>query len=178
MSAGDVADAIVHRAVESLIPYARNARTHSDAQIAQIAASIREFGFTSAVLVDEHGTIIAGHGRVLAARQLGMPTVPTVCVSGWSDARRRAYIIADNKLALNAGWDHELLAVELDELREMGFDMELTGFEAHELNELIGTPNFGPAGADEQGKLDKLAERIVQCPFCEQRFDVNALPKD
>lgn len=178
MSGHDVSDTIVHRAIDDLIPYARNARTHSDAQVAQIAASIREFGFVSAVLIDDHGSIIAGHGRVLAARKLGMPTVPTLCVSGWTDAQRRAYIIADNRLALNAGWDQDLLAVELDELRDMGFTMELIGFEPHELNELVGTPNFGPAGADEQGRLDKLGERIVKCPFCEQRFDVNALPND
>jgi len=178
MTQGSAADAIVNRALDSLIPYARNARTHSDAQVAQIAASIREFGFTSPVLVDSAGTIIAGHGRVMAARQLGLQTVPTICVGDWSDAQRRAYIIADNKLALNAGWDHQLLAIELDELRELKWDMDLLGFEASELNELIGTPNFGPSSADEQGKLDALAEKIVQCPFCSQRFDVNALPKD
>lgn len=178
MSGQSATGDIVDRPVESLIPYARNARTHSDAQVAQIAASIRAFGFTSPVLIDEHSTIIAGHGRVLAARKLELQQVPTLTVSGWSDAQIRAYVIADNKLALNAGWDVELLAVELDELRELQWDMELLGFEPHELNELIGTPNFGPADAEQQGKLDALAEKIVKCPFCSQRFDVNALPKD
>src|SRR5262245_53353454 len=127
MSAAAVADAIAHRPLDSLIPYARNARTHSDAQIAQLAASIREFGFTSPVLVGADGTIIAGHGRVLAARQLGMATVPTLSVEGWTDAQRRAYIIADNRLALNAGWDKDLLAIELDDLRDLQWDMPLLG---------------------------------------------------
>src|SRR6188474_3475151 len=100
---------IESRPVTSLIPYARNARTHSDEQVAQIAASIREFGFTNPVLVDGDNGIIAGHGRVLAARKLGMTTVPVIELAGMSEAQKRAYIIADNKLALNAGWDTEML---------------------------------------------------------------------
>ena len=114
--------------IEQLIPYARNSRTHSDAQVAQIAASIKEFGFTNPVLVDGEGSIIAGHGRVLAARKLGMDTVPVIRLNYLTEAQRRAYVIADNKLALNAGWDEEMLALELGELGELGFDLELTGF--------------------------------------------------
>ena len=123
--------------IEQLIPYARNSRTHSDAQVAQIAASIKEFGFTNPVLVDGEGSIIAGHGRVLAARKLGMDTVPVIRLNYLTEAQRRAYVIADNKLALNAGWDEEMLALELGELGELGFDLELTGFSDEEIKALM-----------------------------------------
>ena len=129
---------IVSRKVEDLIPYARNSRTHSDAQVAQIAASVREFGWTNPVLVDGENGIIAGHGRVLAARKLGMAEVPCIELAGLSDTQRRAYIIADNNLALNAGWDDELLAVELGELNAAEFDMALIGFDAGELSAAMG----------------------------------------
>jgi DNA modification methylase len=122
-------------AIERLIPYARNARTHSDAQVAQIAASIREWGWTTPILVDEDGTVLAGHGRLAAARQLQMQEVPVVIASGWSDAKRRAYVIADNKLALNAGWDEQLLALELADLAD-DFDLNLVGFTADEIESL------------------------------------------
>jgi hypothetical protein len=116
--------------VAGLIPYARNSRTHSDEQITQIAASIKEFGFLNPVIVDGENGIIAGHGRVMAAKKLGMTELPAVEASHLTDAQRRAYIIADNKLALNAGWDDEMLRVEFDELGAMGFDLDLTGFSA------------------------------------------------
>jgi DNA modification methylase len=132
-----VADKIEHWPIDKLIPYSRNPRTHSDAQVAQIAASIREFGFTNPVLIDGNGNIIAGHGRVLAARKLGMQEVPCIRMEHLTETQRRAYIIADNKLALNAGWDDELLAVELKELSDVGFDLELTGFDFDELSALI-----------------------------------------
>jgi hypothetical protein len=116
--------------VADLIPYARNSRTHSDEQITQIAASIKEFGFLNPVIVDGENGIIAGHGRVMAAKKLGMTELPAVEASHLTDAQRRAYIIADNKLALNAGWDDEMLRVEFDELAAVGFDLDLTGFSA------------------------------------------------
>lgn len=131
------ADKVERRPVESLLPYARNARTHSDAQVAQIAASIREWGWTMPVLVDEAGMIIAGHGRIMAARKLGLADVPVMVAAGWSDAQKRAYVIADNKLALNAGWDEELLALELGDLQELGADLGLIGFGAGELETLF-----------------------------------------
>lgn len=121
--------------IDRLIPYARNSRTHSDAQIAQVAGSIREFGFTNPVLIDAADGIIAGHGRVLAARKLGLAKVPCIRLGHLSETQRRAYVIADNKLALNAGWDEEMLGMELADLRELDFDLELTGFDGAELGE-------------------------------------------
>ena len=125
--------------VDALIPYARNARTHSPAQVAQIAASIREFGFTNPVLVDGQRGVIAGHGRLLAARQLGMDTVPTIELGHLTEAQRRAYVLADNKLALNAGWDDDVLRLELGELGIEGFDLSLIGFSDTELAGLLDT---------------------------------------
>ena len=124
-------------ALEALIPYAKNSRTHSDAQVAQIAGSIREFGFTNPVLVGADNDIIAGHGRVLAARKLSLAQVPCLRLGHLTDSQKRAYVIADNKLALNAGWDEELLKVELTGLEEEGFDLGLTGFSADELTALL-----------------------------------------
>lgn len=122
--------------LSSLIPYARNSRTHSDAQVAQIASSIKEFGFTNPVLVDEQGGIIAGHGRVLAAQKLNYAEVPAIVLSHLTETQKRAYVIADNKLALNAGWDDEMLRLEFAELSEAGFDLELTGFSLEEIEGL------------------------------------------
>lgn len=123
--------------IDALIPYARNSRTHSDAQVAQIAASIKEFGFTNPVLIDAGGGIIAGHGRVLAARKLGLTDVPCIRLDHLTDAQKRAYVIADNRLALNSGWDTEMLKVEFADLQELGFDLELTGFGLDEIKELL-----------------------------------------
>ena len=123
--------------IDALIPYARNSRTHSDAQVAQIAASIKEFGFTNPVLIDEDGGIIAGHGRTLAARKLGLDEVPCLRLSYLSEAQKKAYIIADNKLALNAGSDDEMLKVEINDLSELKFDLSLLGFDEVELAKLF-----------------------------------------
>lgn len=111
---------VVYRQVADLIPYARNARTHSDEQVTRIASSIKEFGFTNPILIDGDNGIIAGHGRLMAAKKLGMREVPTIELSGMTDAQKRAYILADNKLALDAGWDEELLRLEFEELRGGG----------------------------------------------------------
>lgn len=128
---------IEHLLVSSLIPYARNSRTHSDEQVSQIAGSIREFGFTNPVLIDADGTIIAGHGRVMAAKKLGLETVPCIRLRHLTPSQVRAYVIADNKLALNAGWDDQMLRSELESLQEDGFNMDLTGFSDEELAELL-----------------------------------------
>lgn len=124
---------ITYKPTADLIPYARNSRTHSEAQINQIASSIREFGFRSAILVDGDNGIIAGHGRVLAALKLGMDEVPTIDGSDMTEIQRRMYVIADNKIALNAGWDEELLMLEIDDLRNMGADIELLAFDPSEI---------------------------------------------
>jgi hypothetical protein len=120
-----------------LIPYARNSRTHSEHQVTQIAGSIKEFGFTNPVLIDEANGIIAGHGRVLAAQVLGLDEVPCIKLTYLSEAQKKAYVIADNKLALNAGWDDEMLKIELAELQDLGFDLSLTGFDDKEISEIL-----------------------------------------
>lgn len=122
--------------VESLIPYARNSRTHSDEQVDKIAASIKEFGFLNPVIIDGENGIIAGHGRIMAAKKLGLTDVPVVEASHLTYAQRRAYIIADNRLALDAGWDDEMLRIEFEELEGLGFDLELTGFTLDEIDAL------------------------------------------
>ena len=128
--------------IDRLVPYARNPRTHSPEQVVQLAASIVEFGFTSPILVDTKAGIIAGHGRLLAARKLGLQEVPVIVLDHLSETQKRAYVIADNRLALNAGWDEELLSAELAELEREKFDVELTGFSDAELEVLL---------ADEKG---------------------------
>jgi DNA modification methylase len=123
--------------VGKLIPYVKNSRTHSEAQVSQVAASIKEFGFTNPILIDSENVIIAGHGRLLAAQKLGLNEVPCIALDHLSESQKKAYVIADNKLALNAGWDDELLALELGELKNMDFDISLTGFTEDELANLI-----------------------------------------
>jgi DNA modification methylase len=140
--------AVEYRPLDSLIGYARNARTHSDEQIAEIASSIREFGWTNPILVDGDNGVIAGHGRILAARKLGLDKVPVIELAHLTSTQKRAYILADNKLALNAGWDSELLALELKDLQEAGYDLGLTGFHADELTSLIDDEAAGLTDED------------------------------
>ncbi len=151
--------------VDALIPYANNARTHSAAQISKIARSVQEFGFTNPVLTDGKRGIIAGHGRVLAAQMLGMETVPVIELAHLSAAQRRAYVLADNRLALDAGWDDELLALELGELRDKGFDLALTGFDLNELGEL-----FDEGGPETAADGPGAADGAVTCPKCGHSF--------
>jgi len=154
--------AVKYMPVGGLEPYAKNSRTHSEKQVEQIAASITEFGFTNPVLVDGADGIIAGHGRLLAAKLLGMAEVPTIELAGLSAAQKRAYIIADNKLALNAGWDDAILADELRALGEEGFDLELTGFGGLELEAFM--PSAIP-GEDGDGSTLSLADKFGIPPF-------------
>ena len=155
--------------VSSLIPYARNSRTHSDEQVTKIAASIKEFGFLNPVIVDGDNGIIAGHGRVMAAKKLELESVPAIEASHLTDAQRRAYIIADNRLALDAGWDDEMLRVEFAELEELGFDLELTGFELDD----IEAGDFGLSLDSESGSERKLdAEKYtskIETPIYEMK---------
>ena len=150
---------IAWRPLGELIPYARNPRTHSDAQVAQIAASIREFGWTNPVLVDGANGIIAGHGRVLAARKLGLERVPVIELAHMSEAQKRAYVLADNQLALNAGWDEALLRLELADLSELGFDLGLIGFGEGELERLLA--GDGRTGLTEDDEAPALPEQAV-----------------
>lgn len=152
-----------------LIPYANNSRTHSPEQVQQIANSIKEFGFTNPIIIDEGNGIIAGHGRVLAAEQLKIDKVPCVLVSGWSDAQKKAYVIADNQLALNAGWNSAILEMELDQLIEMEFNVDLLGFDDEfwaslkdDVDELTPPDDFGSKDDDEMAH---------KCPRCEYEFD-------
>ena len=148
-------------AIDRLIPYARNSRTHSDEQVAQVAASIREFGFTNPVLIDGEGGIIAGHGRVMAARKLGLADVPCIRLAHLSDAQKRAYIIADNKLALNAGWDDKMLALEFQDLQGMGFDLELTGFGMDDIDELLAELDATPEGNTDGDETPAVQAEVV-----------------
>jgi DNA modification methylase len=153
---------IAQRPPGDLIPYARNPRTHSDAQVAQIAASIKEFGWTNPVLVDGANGILAGHGRVLAARKLGLERVPVIELAHMTEAQKRAYVLADNQLALNAGWDEALLRLELADLSELGFDLGLIGFAEGELERLLA--GEGKVGLTEDDEAPALPEQAVTQP--------------
>lgn len=123
--------------INDLIPYANNSRTHSDEQVNQIASSIKEFGFTNPVLIDSDGGIIAGHGRVMAAKKLGMSEVPCIALSHLTEAQKKAYIIADNQLPLNAGWDIDMLRLEVETLQELDFNLDLLGFDGDTIEKLL-----------------------------------------
>ena len=128
---------IVMKKVGDLIPYVNNTRTHTDEQVNQVASSIKEFGFTNPVLIDSDGGIIAGHCRTLAAKKLKFKEIPCIELSNLTEAQKKAYIIADNKLALNAGWNEELLKIEIESLKELDFDLDLLGFDSLELEDLL-----------------------------------------
>jgi ParB-like chromosome segregation protein Spo0J len=155
--------------IDKLIPYARNSRTHSEDQIAQIAASIKEFGFTNPVLIDGGGGIIAGHGRVLAARKLDITKVPCIKLEHLTDTQKRAYVIADNKLALSAGWDYEMLRIEIQELEDK-FQLDIVGFSTFEIGDILGLnemeqkPTTGEINPNEFNMDHK-------CPKCGFEFD-------
>ena len=153
--------------LKKLTPYARNSRTHSDIQVAQIAASIKEFGFTNPVLIDDGNDIIAGHGRVLAATKLGLDEVPCVRLSHLTEFQKRAYVIADNQLALNASWNFDMLSVEIDELNDGKYDISKIGFSTTELAEIIGSPNEIDVNEDEKLISDK---KTCICPHCHFEF--------
>jgi len=178
---------IEHVSIDKLIPYARNSRTHSDAQVAQIAASIKEFGFTNPVLVDGDGGIIAGHGRVMAAKSMKLDSVPCIRLDHLTEAQKKAYVIADNKLALNAGWNDQMLGLEMADLQGLGFDLELTGFSKDELASLMAPePTDGHTDEDEvpsipeqpksqRGDVWLLGEHRLMCGDSTQADDLAKL---
>jgi len=156
------ADKIEKRDIETLIPYARNAKKHPEAQLLKIAASIKEWGWTNPVLIDSSGGIIAGHGRVAAAQKLGIKEIPVMVAEGWSQAKIKAYCIADNKLA-ESEWDEELLALELQELGEMDFDLELLGFDETELDLLLGDGEQNKQEAQKEFNYEENYSIIITC---------------
>ena len=158
--------------VSGLVPAARNARTHSDSQVAQIAASIREFGFTNPVLTDGKGGIVAGHGRVLAALSIGMTQVPVIELSHLTAAQRRAYMLADNKLALNAGWDDELLRLELGSLYIEGFDLSLTGFDFMEMRDIIFPIDRSAKSGDSKLSASLSYQIVIDCADEDQQAEI------
>jgi len=164
---------ITQKKVTELIPYVNNSRTHSDEQVAQIAASIKEFGWTNPILVDGSNGIIAGHGRLLAARKLGFKEVPTIELADLTDTQRKAYIIADNKLALNSGWDNEMLKLELGEIEKLGFNLELMGFDPSEFN-FTAVDYSVLDGEDIEEQLDEMANGVrkaIQIEFEPEHFE-------
>jgi DNA modification methylase len=177
------ADSVEKWPLARLIPNPRNPRTHNDAQVAQIAASMREWGWTIPVLVDEEGNVIAGHGRILAARKLGLDEAPVMIARGWSDAKKKAYMIADNKLALNSGWDEELLAVEMKDLDAADFNLELTGFNQHDIDAFLGMGEQGDEAAPappatpvaRPGDLWLLGPHRILCGDCTDAANVARL---
>ena len=159
---------IEHLATASLIPYARNAKKHDATQVAKLAGSIREFGFNNPVLIDKDNGIIAGHGRVLAAQSLALEKIPCIRLGHLTDTQRKAYILADNRLAeIGGGWDEEMLKLELADLAALDVDVAEIGFEETELPEI----NFQPGTEADQGKLDQLEPKNVKCPHCGKTFD-------
>ena len=168
------ADKIERRKVDALIPYARNARTHSDEQVAQLAASIKEWGWTTPVLIDEDGEIIAGHGRVMAARKLAIDEIPTMTATGWTKAQKQAYVLADNQIPLNAGWDDSMLALELNDLEEMNFDLSLLGW-GENLPEFAEMPDYSVLEDEEMSdQLDEMAsgvKKAIQIEFEAEHYE-------
>ncbi|MCL4778897.1 MAG: site-specific DNA-methyltransferase [Gammaproteobacteria bacterium] len=159
-----LADKIEQWPTAKLVPYARNARTHSEAQVAQIAASIAEFGFTNPILAGSDGVIVAGHGRLAAAQKLGLDAVPVVVLDHLTPTQRRALVIADNRIAENAGWDEELLRVELEGLQDEGFDLDLTGFDADALAELLASDEPVNEGQSDEDAVPEVGETPVSRP--------------
>jgi hypothetical protein len=167
--------AITYKAIADLIPYARNSRTHDETQVAQIAASIKEFGWTNPILLDGENGIIAGHGRVLAAQKLGEEQVPTIELGHLSEHQKRAYVIADNKLALNANWDQEMLALEIKDLTDAGFNLGITGFDISEIEAFNLDSSDGPINGDDNPYTDKVDsptyEPTGEKPLVEELFN-------
>lgn len=153
---------------ESLIPYVNNAKTHPEEQVSMIAASIKEFGFNAPILIDDQNMVIAGHGRLLAAKKLGMDEVPAVMLDHLSEAQKKAYILADNRLGEIGGWDMDLVSLELESLQDMDFGLDLTGFDIGH----VKITDFSPVAEEEQGKLDELEPKWVDCPHCGKEFDL------
>jgi hypothetical protein len=163
---------IEYVATDDLIPYVNNSRTHSESQIKQIAASIREFGFTNPILIDEGGSVIAGHGRLVAAELLKLNQVPTITLKGLTEAQRKAYVIADNKLALNSGWDDELLKTEIETLKNLDFDVSILGWDI--LPEFEGDLDYSILEDDHEDALNEMqsgVKKAIQIEFDAEHYE-------
>ena len=161
-----------YKRTADLIPYINNSRNHSDEQVLQVASSIKEFGFTNPILIDEQGGIIAGHGRVMAAKKLNLDEVPCIVLDGLTEAQKKAYVIADNKLALNSNWDIDRLKIEIDELEKINFDLDILGFSNEEIEEIMLEPE------EFDKKLPKDFKEVDEqqldhcCPKCGFEYDL------
>jgi len=166
---------VTYVATTDLIPYANNARSHSDQQVAQVAASIKEFGFNNPILIDEHNGVIAGHGRLAAAQKLNMKTVPTILLEGLSEAQRKAYVIADNKLTENSRWDFDLLSLEIEQLKDLDFDVALLGFSEVELDgisaEEIDMSVLDELDDEEVDVFEGDVKRAIQIEFESEHYE-------
>lgn len=173
---------IVYKNIDDLLPYINNARTHDEMQINQIASSIKEFGFNSPIAIDNDNVILCGHGRLLGAKKLGLKEVPTVCLSHLTPQEKKAYILADNKIALNSGWDFDLLKLEFEDLKSIDFDLELTGFNTEEIENILNSEDED--SEDEESSddldldfLDGFSEKYNIIVECENQEEAEAFAK-
>ncbi|MGI9572276.1 MAG: ParB/Srx family N-terminal domain-containing protein [Candidatus Actinomarinaceae bacterium] len=164
---------IVYKKTSDIYPYDSNPRFHSPDQIEKVANSIKEFGWTMPVLIDENGEIIAGHGRVLAGKKLGLTEIPCIVETGWSEAKKKAYCIADNKLTESSSWENDFLKLNMEFIKDDGFDLKLTGFNDNELDKILGNVDFDIGSLEEQGQLDTKQPNVTICPHCGTEYDLN-----
>lgn len=163
---------IINKNIYDLIPYINNSRTHNENQVNQIASSIKEFGFTNPVLIDEKNGVIAGHGRIMAAQKLEMEEIPCIVLEGLTEAQKKAYVIADNKMALNSGWDETLLKLELENLKELDFDLGLTGFEDFEIDHLLNDEEINLDDFFEDSEPKEKEKKTMICPHCGEEIEL------
>lgn len=173
---------IIYKNIDELLPYINNARTHDEMQINQIASSIKEFGFNSPIAIDNDNVILCGHGRLLGAKKLGLKEVPTVCLSHLTPQEKKAYILADNKIALNSGWDFDLLKLEFEDLKSVDFDLELTGFNTEEIENILNSEDEDSEDEETSDDLDLnfldgFSEKYNIVIECENQEEAEAFAK-
>ena len=170
---------VINKKIEELTPYKNNSRTHSEEQIGQIVSSIKEFGFTNPILIDEDNNIIAGHGRLLGAKNLDMKEVPCIVLKNLTEAQKKAYIIADNKMALNASWNDELLKLELESLKDLDFDLDLTGFNENEIDEILNPVTIDWEDVEDltEETYEEPEKDMLECPKCHHTDSKNHFKK-
>lgn len=166
---------IIYKNIDELVPYVNNSRTHSESQVDKICGSIKEYGWTNPILIDDKNVIIAGHGRYLAGKKLGIKEVPCIVLSGLTEAQKKAYVIADNKMALDASWDFDILKNEIENLKELDFDPTLTGFDEFELSNILSdkenTEDLPLRVEGEKQEFKESEKKMHVCPNCGCEFD-------